>query len=300
MDKIVEIDNRELKLTNLDKQYWPEGYTKGDLLAYYAQVAPIMLPYIKDRPLTMKRYPNGIEGHFFYQKECPEYAPEWIRTTPIPSDEQGKITNYILIEDQASLLWVINQGCIEVHCPLSTVDSLQVPNLAIFDLDPAEPANYDDTIDLAFLIKAAMQEFGLQLFPKISGATGLHILLPLNPIYTYAEVRTALRFICELIVSHHPQKATLEHRVKDRTGKVYLDYLQNAWGKNMAWVYSLRPEPGAPVSCPLSWEELAQGRLKPGDINITNLTERLQQVGDLYAGILNLKQELKPILDLVN
>lgn len=299
MDKIVEVDGRELKLTNLDKQFWPEGYTKGDLLAYYAQVAPIMLPYMQNRPLTMKRYPDGITGHYFYQKDCPEYAPEWIKTAPITSDSQDKVINYVLVEDRSSLLWVINQGCIEIHCPLSTVESLNVPDLAIFDLDPALPAGFDDTIDLALLIKGAMQEFGLQVFPKISGATGLHILLPLNPVHTYAEVRTALRFICELIVQHHPRKATLEHRVKDRTGRVYLDYLQNAWGKNMAWVYSLRPEPGAPVSCPLSWEELEHGLLKPGDINIANLAERIRKVGDLFAGMLDLKQELKPILDLV-
>lgn len=298
MDRTVNIDGKQLKLTNLDKVYWPEGYTKGDLLAYYTQVAPILLPYLKNRPITMKRYPNGITGHFFYQKDCPEYAPAWVRTVPIAAESQGKVINYVLIDDLASLLWVVNQGCIEIHAPLSTEDSLQNPNLAIFDLDPAEPATFTDTIDLAMLIKGAMAEFGLKLFPKVSGATGLHIFLPLKPVHPYAEVRTALRFICELIVRHHPGKATLEHRVKDRTGRVYLDYLQNAWGKTMAWVYSVRPEQGAPISCPLTWDELEQGLVRPGQVNLGNYTTRLNKVGDLFAGMLDIEQDLTQILQL--
>ncbi|HEX3031338.1 MAG TPA: non-homologous end-joining DNA ligase, partial [Bacillota bacterium] len=283
MDKLVNVEGRELKLTNLEKVFWPEGYTKGDLLAYYTQLAPILLPYIRNRPITMKRYPDGITGKFFYQKDCPQSAPEWIPRAPIASDNQDKVIDYVMINDLPTLLWVINQGCIEIHCPLCTYESLNKPDLAIFDLDPAEPAAYEDTVELALLIKGAMAEFGLTLYPKISGATGLHILFSLRPVHTFEEVRSALRFICELIVQHHPAKATLEHLVKNRTGKVYLDYLQNAWGKNMAWVYSLRPEPGAPVSCPITWEELEHGLIKPGQVNLGNFRERLDKVGDLYA-----------------
>lgn len=300
MQQVVEIEGKELLIRNLDKQFYPEGLTKADLIKYYVDIAYWVLPYVQDRPLVMVRYPDGIEGKFFYQKDCPDHAPEWIRTVAIQSDAKKEPINFILAEDVATLVWMVSQGNIEIHAWLSRYTDLHHPDVAIFDLDPAEGATFADVVELALLVKGALAEFGIQGFPKTSGSTGIHINIPLIPSrFTYAEVREATGYISQLITSLYPQKATLERKVKDRDGKVYMDYLQNSWGKTMACVYSLRPHAGAPVSTPVTWQELEQGRVNPKNFNIQTIFQRLQQNGDLYADFWSQPQDIGKVLKVI-
>lgn len=297
MQQVVEIEGKELLIRNLDKKFYPEGLTKADIIKYYVDIADRVLPYVQNRPLVMVRYPDGIEGKFFYQKDCPEHAPEWIRTVAIPSEAKPEPINFIQAADVATLVWMASQGNIEIHAWLSRVTDLHHPDVAIFDLDPAEGATFSDVVELALLVKGALEEFGIKGFPKTSGSTGIHINIPLLPSrFTYEDVREATGYISQLITSLYPQKATLERKVKDRAGKVYMDYLQNSWGKTMAWVYSLRPHPGAPVSTPVTWQELERGEVSPDKFNIHTIFSRLQRMGDLYADFWQQPQDLGRIL----
>lgn len=300
MQQVVEIEGKELLIRNLEKKFYPEGLTKADIIKYYVDIASRVLPYIQDRPLVMVRYPDGIDGKFFYQKDCPEHAPDWIQTVAVPSEGKDEPINFILAEDVATLVWMASQGNIEIHAWLSRYTDLAHPDVAIFDLDPAEGATFPDVVELALLVKGALDEFGIKGFPKTSGSTGIHINIPLIPgRFTFEEVRQATGYISHLISRLYPQKATLERKVKDRDGKVYLDYLQNSWGKTMAWVYSLRPHSGAPVSAPVTWEELAQGQVEPLQFNMQSIFSRLQQVGDLYADFWSQPQDLGRVLQVI-
>lgn len=294
----VEIEGRKVRLTNLDKVFWPEGYTKADLIKYYIEMAPLLLPYMKDRLFVMSRYPDGITGETFYQKDCPDYAPDWLETLPLQSPDSDKVVNYIVIKDAATLAWLANQACIELHIWLAKKDRLNYPDIAVFDLDPFPPATFKDVMEVAMLVREALAQFDLKGFPKTSGATGMHIFVPLEPVLTYTEVRDAVEFICRRIHGVYPRKTTLERSVSKRDGKVYLDYLQNTRGKTMVFQYSLRPEPGAPVSTPVTWEEVAARKIKPGDFNIKTISRRLQEVGDLYREFHTLKQSLSGIFGL--
>lgn len=299
MNKEIVIEGKKLRLTNLNKLIWPEDrITKAGLIKYYADTAEVLLPYLKHRLFVMSRYPDGIEGEMFYQKDCPVYAPEWLNIFPVESDG-GKTVNYIVCNDLPTLLWLANQGCIELHIWLAKIPDIDNPDIAVFDLDPCPPAGFQDTLKIALLIKEALAQFGLQGYPKTSGATGLHIFVPVKPEYTYKEVRNAVEFICCRINSVLPQKTTLERLVKDRVGKVYLDYLQNTKGKTMTFQYSLRPQSGAPVSTPLTWDEVEKGIIKPGDFRIDNLKDRLKDVGDLYKDLLAPKQSLKNLMKIL-
>jgi bifunctional non-homologous end joining protein LigD len=296
---LVDIMGKKIELTNLAKMFWPnEGYTKAHLLQYYSSVAHVLLPYLSGFPIVMKRYPDGIKGKSFYQKECPGYAPDWFPTVAISSQSQNKIINFCLINDLADLIWVVNQGCIEMHPWLSSWQKQDYPAAAIFDLDPAPPANFHDVLQVASLLKKVLQEVGLKGYPKTSGATGLHIYLPLNHRYTYNEVRSALANICGLLIRAWPEKCTLERTVSKRAGKVYLDFLQNGRGKTIASVYSVRPFPGAPVSVPLTWEEVDKGGFLPGNFHMKNFRERLKRFGDLFQPVLLDQQDLDQALRL--
>lgn len=301
MKQVVTVDGRELTLTNLKKVFWPkEGYTKGQLIEYYVTIAPYLLPMLSGRPLVLKRMPDGIKGKFFYQKDCPDHAPDWVKTFPSASESQNKVIDYITADHPATLAWLANLGCIEIHAWLSTVEKPEYPTIAVFDLDPCPPAGFKDTLPLALLIKSALDQFNLRIFPKTSGASGLHLFVPIEPIHTFEEVRKATKFICDLVLQHYPEKATLEHLVKNRTGKVYLDYLQNALGKSMAWVYSLRPEPMASISCPLEWSEIESEQVDPTSFNLLTIGNRIKEKGDLYAEFNSTKQNLKEILKLAD
>ncbi|MFZ5642419.1 MAG: non-homologous end-joining DNA ligase [Bacillota bacterium] len=295
MDKsVVRVEGREIKLTNLGKVFWPEGLTKAHLVKYYTDIAPIIIPHLKNRPLVMKRYPDGIEGESFYQKECPDYAPDWIETYPVRHSE--KTVNYIVCNDAATLVWLANQACIEVHAWLSLLDNVDCPDIAVMDLDPAEGATFEDVINIALLCRRAIEEYGLVPFVKTSGATGLHIFIPIISEYPFSTVTRAMEYIAELITGVYPGKATVERLVAKRTGKVYLDYLQNGRGRTMAFQYSLRPHPGAPVSTPLLWEEVEKKNIIPASFNMNTVFQRLDRYGDLLANMDSYRRSIGSLL----
>ncbi|MFZ5596135.1 MAG: non-homologous end-joining DNA ligase [Bacillota bacterium] len=280
-DKVLRLGGHEVRLTNLDRVLWPEGLTKAHLVNYYLEMAPVIGPHLKNRPLVMKRYPGGIEGEYFYQKECPDYAPDWIETFPIRHSE--KTINYIVCNDTATLAWLANQGCIELHAWLSVLDNVNCPDIAVMDLDPAEGATFEDVMDIALLCRRALEEFGLVPFVKTSGSRGLHIFVPIFNDHTFQEVTMAMQYLAGLITGVYPGKATTERYVARRAGRVYLDYLQNGRGKTMAFQYSLRPRPGAPVSTPLLWEEVEAKRVVPEAFNMKTIFRRLDLYGDIMS-----------------
>lgn len=299
MKKEVVVEGKKVRLTNLEKMMWPDdGINKAGLIKYYAEMADILLPHLKDRLFIMSRYPDGIDGGMFYQKDCPAYTPEWVNIFPVDSPDVGKVINYIVCNDLPTLMWLANQACIELHIWLARIPRINYPDIMVFDLDPFPPAGFADTLEIALLVKEALEQFDLTGYPKTSGATGLHIFVPIKPEYTYQEVRNAVEFICRQIHDIFPQKTTLERLIADRTSKVYLDYLQNTRGKTMTFHYSLRPHPGAPVSTPLTWDEVKKGRVRPEDFRIDNIQERIKEVGDLYKDFINPRQSIRKLVEM--
>ncbi|SHK65629.1 non-homologous end-joining DNA ligase [Desulforamulus aeronauticus] len=291
----VVIEGKQIKLTNLTKLMWPEGLTKAHLVKYYTDIAPYLLPHLRGRPLVMKRYPDGIAGKHFYQKECPEYAPEWIQTVSIV--HSGKMVNYIVCEDRATLAWLANQGCIEMHAWLSQKNKIENPDLAIIDLDPGEAANFDDVMEVALVVKKVLDQLQIKGYPKTSGASGIHIFIPVEPCYTFQEVTKAMGVIAQLVTGTLPKKATIERSLDKRGAeKIYVDYLQNTRGKSMAWTYSVRPLPGATVSTPILWEEIEQRSILPQHFTMETIFQRLAALGDLHQNMLEDYQSLSSIL----
>jgi len=296
-ESYVKVSDREVKLTNLDKLIWPEGLTKAHLVKYYSDIAPHILPHLCNRPLVMKRYPDGLDGGPFYQKECPDYAPDWIIRHPVEHSE--KVVNYIVCNDAATLVWLANQGCIEMHAWLARIENLESPDLAVMDLDPAEGATFHDTMKVALLVRGVLEQCGLAGFPKTSGASGLHLFIPIKPVYSWQVVTNAMKFVAETVTGVCPDKATVERKVDKRAGKVYLDYLQNGRGKTMAFQYGLRPLPGAPVSTPLDWSEVERGDVHPQDFNMKTIFNRIEIQGDIYGEVLSRRQTLDGLLKMV-
>ena len=274
---------RSLKLSNLDKKFFPEGYTKGDLIQYYASVAPVLLPHLKGRPISMSRYPDGIEGPSFYEKRAPGHQPEWMETTPVPSDSMGGEIDFLLAADRESLMWFANMGCIEIHPFHSRGGSLDHPDYAIFDFDPAEGSTWEQVMAGGQLLRTALDRLGLRGYPKLSGARGLHVYLPLDPIYSQTRVRRFVEAAGRVLAAANPDDLTMEWDIPQRKGKVFIDHNRNASGQTIASVYAVRPRPGAPVSVPITWDEL--GTVRNGDITIANLWERLQRYGDLWGPV---------------
>lgn len=288
MAPTVKINQNHLQIKNIDKVFWPdEGYTKGDIINYYISVWPYLAPHLEGRPVSLVRYPEGIKGSFFYQKNIPD-PPSWVQTVPIQSNE--KTINFCIINNLETLIWSVNLGCIEIHPWLSTIPNLDYPTYLIFDLDPMEPAVFSDSVKIAQSIRILLHELKLEAFPKISGATGIHIYLPLIRRYSYKQTSAFVKKIGEIIINAFPDLATNERKVSLRKGKVYIDHLQNLQGKTIASVYSLRPFPGAPVSVPLTWQELAD--VHPGMFNIINTPKRIKITGDYFKPLLYLKQML--------
>jgi len=293
----LPVDGRQLRLSNLDKIYWPdEGYTKGDLLAYYYNVAPLLLPHLRDRPETLRRMPDGITGEAFYEKQVPSHAPDWLPTAPVPHEDPArKPTEYVLAQDLASLLYVVNLGCIELHPLHAKAASLQQPEFALFDLDPFPPYTFAEVAAVAKLVKVVLDQLGLRGYPKTSGATGMQIMVPLEPVHPWADVRAFVERVGRLMVRAWPEKVTMAWPVAERAGKVFVDHMMNRFGANIASVYSLRPQPGAPVSTPLDWEELDED-LEPGDFRIDNVWERFAG-GDRFAAVLTDRQSLTAAME---
>ena len=292
---VLEVNQKKVRLTNLDRVLWPEqGYTKHDLIRYYIEAAPFLLPHLQNRPLVVQRFPGGIDGEAFYQKNAPEGAPDWLQTIAIEHRE-GKETRYIVAANVETLVWLGNQACLELHPWLSSIGSLEKPDFAVFDLDPMEKTTSDQVREVALTVREVLLHLNLESFPKLSGATGLQIYVPLKPLYAYRQVRTFVETVCAQVHQLLPAITSLERKVEQRGGKLYLDYLQNGRGKTLAAPYSPRPLPGAPVSMPLSWDEVTAWKIKPADFTIKNAPALLQERGDLFAAVLSLKQKLPSI-----
>jgi len=295
----LQVDGRALALTHLNKIYFPEsGIRKRDLLAYYYRIADHILPFLKDRPLVMRRYPNGIQGKSFFQKEAPESIPDWIQRARVYSDERGGEMDYVMAQDRASLLFLTNLGCIDHNPWSSRFDHQDYPDYVFFDLDPTPETPFATVLRVARAIYKVLLSMRLVSFLKTSGATGFHIYIPLEPIYKYAQTRTFAAIISQIVASELPRETTLERSVRKRpAGRVLLDALQNAKGKPLAAVYSARAHPGATVSTPVTADELMKSHIDPDMWTVNTLPLRLQANGDLWKDFWNKRQKLDTALD---
>jgi bifunctional non-homologous end joining protein LigD len=290
----VEIGGRKLTLTHLDKVYWPkDGYTKGDMIAYYRDVAALMLPYLKDRPLSLHRFPGGIAEKSFFQKDV-EQAPDWATIVPIESESKGETIRFLVCQDEAALVYAANLGSIEIHPWNSRIQNLDNPDYLVIDLDPGGQS-FDDVMDVARTTRSVLEAIGAESLVKTSGATGLHIYIPLGAKYDYEQARTFGRLIGHVVQARHVKISTLERVPAARKGKMYIDVYQNRRGQTLAAPYSIRPRDGAPVSTPLSWDELTPG-LSPGDFTIKTVRDRLDRLGDLWGGVLGPGVEIEGTL----
>lgn len=286
---------REVRFSNLDKVFWPaEGYTKGDLIDYYRAVAPWLLPYLRDRPLVLDRYPDGVGGKSFYQKDAPAGTPDWVRTVAIRSEDGGRDIDYFLCQDVETLLHVANLGTIPLHVWASRVERIERPDWSILDLDPKD-APFTSVVAVARRLRELCQEIGLEPFLKTSGSSGLHVLLPLGGQLGFEQARQLAEVLARVVVRDLPKIATVERVIAARGGRVYLDYLQNGHGKLLVAPFSVRPKPGAKVSMPLRWSE-ATARLDPAKYTIKTAIRRLEKLGDPLAPVLELEPDLAQVL----
>jgi len=294
----VKCNDKQLRLSNLDKVLWPEEkITKRDLIYYYFKISPYLLKYLKDRPLTLRRCPNGIKGETFIQKQKPEFSPDWIKTFTHYSESMKKNIDYVVCNDLPTLIWLANLTNIEFNPTLSRIDKFDFPDWIVFDLDPFEPANFDDAKEIALIIRDGLKELKLKCWVKTSGASGLHIYVPIERNYTFEATRVFGSKIGSMIESLIPKKVTSSPLpLAERKGKVFIDPLQNSPTKTIVAPYSLRPLPKAPVSTPLEWKELEED-IKPTDFNINTIFERLEEKGDLFEGTLSFKQNLDKAME---
>ena len=288
----LTIDRHSLKFTNLNKVFYPsEGIVKRDLLNYYNTVAPLILPHLTDRPLSLKRYPNGINQQFFFQKDAPLTFAPWLRTEEIYSDHNEAPIRYVFAQDRASLLYLVNLGCIDHNPWMSRSPTLDNPDFVLIDLDPQD-CPFDMIVEAALLVREKLEAIGLTGYPKTTGGDGMHVYIPIEPIYTYDESRTFAEILAHLVVHARPSLFTTPRAVSKRQkGRVYFDWVQNGKSKTIAAPYVLRAYPGAPVATPLAWDEVRPG-LTPVQFNIYNAPERFAKVGDLFAGVLKNLQRL--------
>ncbi len=282
---------RDVRISNPHKAFFGEQYTKGDLIQYYGSIAPMLLPHLEGRALSMARYPDGADGEFFYEKQCPSHAPDWLVRAPIHSSHRGEPIEFCTAPDLESLLWVANMACIEMHPWLSRAERSAYPDFAVFDLDPQEGATWEQVTYTAGLVKVILDKLGLASYAKTSGATGIHIYVPIDPVYEYGRVRGFVEAVGQLIVAADPETVTMTWDKPKRGPKVFIDHNQNVGGKTIASVYSVRPRPGAPVSTPILWDELSS--VRPEDFTIATIWPRLRQYGDLFAPVLRGGQELE-------
>src|SRR3954465_2504236 len=282
----VNVGDREVQLTNLDKPFWPElGVTKGDLIRYYADVAPLLLPHIRGRAMVMKRYPHGAAGEFFFMKRAPVPRPDWIRTCRIDHDS-GNIIDFPVIDDVASLLWVINLGCIDLNQWYAKCDDVNRPDYLHFDLDPGEGATWARVLECGRIVGDALETLKMPSLVKTTGSRGLHLYVPIVRGPLQKEVWTFPKALAQELAVRHPALITAEYRVAKRPhGRVLVDYNQNAWGRTLASLYSVRPTPGATVSTPVSWKEVEAG-VTLGKFTMRTVPKRIARVGDLWKPLL--------------
>ena len=289
-DALLPIGSREVKLTNLGKVFWEDlGLTKRDLLQYYADVSPWLLPHIADRAMVMKRYPNGAAGEFFYMKRIPVPHPEWIETCSIEHDS-GNIIDFPMIQDLPALLWVINLGCIDLNPWYARCDDIHRPDFLHFDLDPGPGADFDRVRLVALHLREMLEAIGMPCYPKTTGSRGIHIYIPIARGPLQKEVWTFAKAIALKMEEKVPDIATAEYRKAKRPhGTVNVDYNQNAWGRTLSSIYSVRPTPKANASVPVTWEEVEAG-IHLDDFTIFNVPQRLEELGDLWKPVLGKKR----------
>ena len=285
----LEIEGKQVRLSNLDKPFWPElGLTKGDLLQYYADMSSVLLPHLQNRAMVMRRYPDGAYGQQFFMKRAPTPRPPWIETIAIAHPNAG-IVDYPVMNDLAALLWLVNLGCIDLNPWYATIDDPDRPWVMAFDLDPVKtprPTPFAKALETALLVRDALTTLKMKGYPKTSGSNGLHIYVPLQRALESKDVTDIARGISQTLARARPDLVTAEFRIARRpAGRVLVDHNQNAWGKTLASVYSVRPRPQATVSAPLSWKEIEQG-VEVQDFRIDNMPQRVKKVGDLFAPVL--------------
>jgi bifunctional non-homologous end joining protein LigD len=297
--QVKKIKGHEIKFTNLSKIYWPkEKLTKRDLLNYYYQAAPYILPYLSGRPQSLNRFPNGIEGESFYQKDVKGKAPEWLQTFAYHSEADNRAKEFLVATDEASLLYMVSLGCIEMNPWSSTVKKPDHPDWCIIDLDP-DKNPFDQVIETARVIHTVLDGLGIDSYCKTSGSTGIHIYIPLGAKYTYEESKEFARSIVTIVQKEIPKFTSIERPTAKRKGKIYLDFLQNRPQATLAAPYSVRPKPGATVSMPLHWEELKKG-LKMLDFNMRNAIARINNEGDIFKPVLGKGIDMKKALKGLN
>jgi bifunctional non-homologous end joining protein LigD len=294
----LRLSGREVKLTNLKKLFWPElKITKRDLLQYYADVSSVLLPHLQDRAMVMKRYPNGAAGEFFFMKRAPSPRPAWIELCSIEHGS-GNIIDFPIIQDLAALLWVINLGCIDLNQWYARCDDVDRPDYLHFDLDPVPGARFEQVLETALAVREALDSLGMPSYPKTTGSKGVHIYVPIVRGPTQKQVWTIAKEIAHVLASANPQLITAIYKVANRPkGRVLVDYNQNAWGRTLASIYSVRPTPKACVSTPVTWKEIEKG-IKIEDFRIDNVRKRIEKLGDLWKPLLDKRKrfDLTPYL----
>jgi bifunctional non-homologous end joining protein LigD len=290
---VVEIDGRELSVTNLDKVLYPEvGFTKAEVIDYYVRVAPAMLPHVRQRGVTLRRYPNGVDGTSFFEKRAPDHRPDWIGTALGPGDRKGGI-HYLVIDEVATLAWVGNMAALEVHAPMARAPETESPTMVVFDLDPGAPANIVDCCRVALEIQEVVTDLDLRIWPKTSGSKGLQLYLPLNTPHTHEHASSFALAVAQLLEKQDPKRVTSVMKKELRKGKIFVDWSQNSFHKTTIAAYSLRARPTPTVSTPISWDEVQSGA--DGEVLsfiAPEVLERVADVGDLFAPTATLEQEL--------
>jgi bifunctional non-homologous end joining protein LigD len=287
----VRVGERSLSLSNLDKVLWPQtGFTKGELIDYYSRIAPLMVPHLTRRPITLRRWPNGVEGQSFFEKNCPSHKPPWIESVPM-----GDV-NYCLIDEQAALVWVANLASIEIHPSLAQAPDLEVPTAVVFDLDPGAPADVITCAEVAFILRDALRRLGLEAWPKTSGSKGIQVYAPLNTGASYDRVKPFAQAIAQLLERDHPDLIVSVMDKSLRKKKVLIDWSQNTASKTTVAVYSVRALDRPSVSTPITWDELEKAR-STGDASLLRfepqqVLDRVAEFGDLHAPVLEVRQEL--------
>jgi bifunctional non-homologous end joining protein LigD len=289
MTEDVRIGRRSVRVTSADRVLFPgDGVTKGDLVSYYVDVAPALVPHLRNRPFTLKRYPHGIRERPYFQKQAPQGLPSWIPTRQFrtwPREGGSRLVDFVLVNEPAAVAWMVQMNCIDMNAWYSRVDKPERPDYVVFDLDPPESRNgFAQAIRVAHLIREALERLELRSYVKTSGADGIHVLLPITRRSTFPETYELAELVSRKLEAENPGLVTTEWLKKKRHG-VLVDHRQNGWGKTIASVYSVRPKPGAPVSTPLRWEELTPD-VRPRDFTMQRALERIEQHGDLFAPVL--------------
>ncbi|HXZ31168.1 MAG TPA: non-homologous end-joining DNA ligase [Terriglobales bacterium] len=293
----IEVGGKHLKLTNLEKVLYPAtGFTKGQVIDYYARIAPVLVPHLVERPVTLKRYPEGVDKEFFFEKNTTKYRPEWVKTAPIWSEGNRRTVNYVLVNDLPTLIWVANLAAIELHPSLSFARKIESPTVIAFDLDPGPPANILQCCQVAFWLREIFEHFGLHSFPKTSGSKGMQIYVPLNTPATYDITKPFAQALARLLENDHKDLVVSDMKKSLRVGKVLVDWSQNDEHKTTIGVYSLRAREHPTVSTPVTWEELERAFKKKDAGSLVfeapRVLERVEKMGDLFAPVLKLQQKL--------